>query len=45
VPVRRREVEDVVRGVGGFYVVAARREEGGLPGGKYIQLLHPKKCR
>jgi hypothetical protein len=30
VPVRRREVEDVVRGVGGFYVVAAGREEGGL---------------
>ncbi len=42
VPVRRREVENVVRGVGGFYVVAARREEGGLLGSKDILLLHQK---
>ena len=42
VPVRRREVEDVVRGVGGFYVVAARREEGGLVGSKDNQLVSPE---
>ena len=30
VPVRRREVQHLVGGVGGLYVVAAGREEGGL---------------
>jgi hypothetical protein len=33
----------VVRGVGGFYVVAARREEGGLGRRQRHSAIAPKK--